>query len=310
MSHGGGNSLMSVSQETYDELFRQREEELQRGNFHKALEFCEHALQVAQELGSQDLVHRAVYNRSAIHLELGAPRLAEEGLREVILRSNKPSIICGASYNLAVSMRRQKRWDRAHLFAEMAMEKAKTLNGDLWVARCHNLLGNLYLCQSDGDSALKEYRKSLQLRLGQKGDTRFPRAILLDNIGYCWLLNGKFHKGLEYIHEALDLSTEIDASRCIAESLQDLCFGYMKLGEFAQAAGYGERARILGEEQQYPDIIRNCYYLLSEVYHLAEEEKLSDEYLEKLQALFPEIPYLRDFLRTFDVSNIIALKNP
>jgi len=301
---------MSVSQEVYDELFRQREEELQRGNFDKALEFCEHALQVAHELGSQDLVHRAVYNRSAIQLELGDHKLAEEGLREVILRSDKPSIICGAAYNLAVSMKGQKRWDRARIFAEMAMENARTLDGDLWVARCHNLLGNLHLCQSNADDAVKEYHKSLQLRLGQKGDTRFPRAILLDNIGYCGLLNGEYHKGLGRIHEALDLATEIGASRCLAESLQDLCFGYMKLGELDQAAGYGKRALNLAEEQQYPEVIRNCYYLLSEVYHLADEEQLSDDYLEKLQALFPDIPYLRDFLRTFDVSNIIALKSP
>jgi tetratricopeptide (TPR) repeat protein len=301
---------MSASQEIYDELFRQRAEELERGNFDKALEFCEHALLIAHELGSQDLVHRAVYNRSAIQLELGDPKLAEEGLREVILRSNKPAIICGAAYNLAVSMRRQKRWDRAQFFAHMAMEKARTLDDNVWVARCHNLLGNLHLCQSDATGALKEYRKSLQLRLGQSGDTRFPRAILLDNIGYCWLLNGDYRDGLARIHEALDLAVEISASRCIAESLQDLCFGYMKLGDLSQAAGFGERALALGEEQQYPEIIRNCYYLLSEVYHLADEEQLSDDYLEKLQALFPDIPYLGDFLRTFDVSNIIALKNP
>jgi tetratricopeptide (TPR) repeat protein len=301
---------MSVSQETYDELFQQREDALQRGNFQKALQFCEDALHIAQELHSQDLVHRAVYNRSAIQLELGDPKLAEEGLREVILRSDKPSIICGASYNLAVSMRRQKRWDRARFFAQMAMEKARTLDENLWVGRCHNLLGNLHLCQSDADGALKEYRKALQIRLTQQGDTRFPRAILLDNIGYCGLLNGEYRNGLGHIHEALELATEISASRCIAESFQDLCFGYMKLAELDKAAGYGQSALSLGEEQKYPDIIRNCYYLLSEVYHLADEEQLSDDYLEKLQKLFPDIPYLRDFLRTFDVSNIIALKSP
>jgi hypothetical protein len=37
---------------------------------------------------------------------------------------------------------------------------------------------------------------------------------------------------------------------------------------------------------------------------------MSDRYLGKLQTLYPNIPFLRDFLRTFDVSNIIALKNP
>jgi tetratricopeptide (TPR) repeat protein len=301
---------MSVSKETYDRLFRQSEQELQRGSFHKALEYCQGALEVARELGQQDLVHRSIYNLSAIHLELGEPKRAEKGLREVILRSSKPAIICGAAYNLAISMRRQKRWDRAAFFAQLAMEKASTLRDSVWLGRCYNLQGNLRLCQSDVDGALGQYRKALQVRLKQEGDTRFPRAILLDNIGYCWLLKGRYTKGLDLIHEALDLATEIDASRCVAESLQDLCFGYMKLGDLDLAADFGERSLQLGREQDYPDIIRNCYYLLSEVYHLAGQEEESDRHLEKLQALFPNIPYLRDFLRTFDVSNIIALKNP
>jgi tetratricopeptide (TPR) repeat protein len=207
-------------------------------------------------------------------------------------------------------MRRQKRWDRARFYAQMAMERSRGLDDTVWTARCHNLLGNLHLCQSDADTALREYRKALQLRLGQDGDTRFPRAILMDNMGYCWLLKGKYARGLELIHEALRLAEEVGASRCVAESLQDLCFGNMKLGTLDQAAAYGERALALGDEHDYSDVIRNCCYLLSEVYHLSDDEQTSDEYLERLQALFPDIPYLRDFLRTFDVSNIIALKNP
>ena len=42
---------------------------------------CTGALEIARELGYQDLVHRSVYNLSAIQLELGEPKAAEKGLR-------------------------------------------------------------------------------------------------------------------------------------------------------------------------------------------------------------------------------------
>jgi tetratricopeptide (TPR) repeat protein len=301
---------MAASQGLYDRLNREREQELRRGNFRRALELGEEALQVARKLSQPDIAHQATSNLSAIQLELGEPKLAEKGLRQIILRSRNPLIICAAAYNLAISMRRQKRFDRAGFYAEMAMERAQELKSLTWLARCHNLLGNIRLCQSDVDGALKEYRSALQHRQKQTEDTRFPRAILLDNIGYCWLLKRQYRKGLALVEQALQLGQEVDARRCIAESLQDLCFGYMKLDEFDKAAAYGRRSLLLGRKQDYGDIVRNCYYLLSEVYHLAGKEQMSDRYLGKLQTLYPNIPFLRDFLRTFDVSNIIALKNP
>ena len=179
-----------------------------------------------------------------------------------------------------------------------------------WLSRTHNLLGNIRLCQSDFDGALKCYRKSLEIRLQMDDDTRFSRAILLDNIGYCWLLKRRYRKGVGLVLQALELAEEVESKRYIAESCQDLCFGYMKLNEFEPAATYGHRALQLSQKNGYADIVRNCYYLLGEVHNLAGDEDLSVEYFDKLQALYPHLPFLREFLRTFDVSDIIALKNP
>ncbi len=39
-------------------------------------------------------------------------------------------------------------------------------------------------------------------------------------------------------------------------------------------------------------------------------EQASDHYFGRLQELYPHLPALKDFLRTFDVSNIINLKTP
>lgn len=301
---------MSVTREAYDALYRQIEEEVRRGDYRQALRLSRRALLAAQRLGEQDLIHKAISNLSVIYLELGHPKRAERGLREIILRSDNPTVICGAAYNLAISLRRQMRLERATFFAQKALESAREARHQVWMSRCYNLLGNIHLCQSEFDRALRHYRHALRLRLQMTEDTRFSRAILLDNIGYCWLLRRHYRKGIRLVEQALALAEEVGARRYVAEACQDLCFGYLKARDLDRAAEFGQRALEVGEQQGYGDIIRNCYYLLGEVYSLAGDEGRSVEFLDRLQALYPHLPFLREFLRTFDVSDIIALKNP
>ena len=73
---------------------------------------------------------------------------------------------------------------------------------------------------------------------------------------------------------------------------------------------YGEKALAIASDKDYKDILKNCYYLLGEVNLLMDNEERSDLYFDKLQEFYPHLPVLKQFLRTFDVSNIINLKNP
>ena len=301
---------MPVTREAYDDLYRQIETEVKSGDYRRALKLGRQALSIARQIGEQDLVHKAVSNLSVIYLDLGHPKRAERGLREIILRSADKAVVCGAAYNLAISLRRQKRVDRATVFARKALETARALRHHVWLSRSYNLLGNICLCQSDTDGALQHYQRALRIRRKMQDDTRFSQAILLDNIGYCWLLKRRYGKGIGLVHEALALAEEVGSRRYIAESCQDLCFGYMKSDNPSRAALYGKRALSLAEEQSYSDVVRNCYYLLGEVYGMMGKDRVSARYYGKLQALYPHLPFLREFLSTFDVSDIIALKSP
>jgi tetratricopeptide (TPR) repeat protein len=299
-----------VDPNAYDDLYRRIETEVRHGDYRSALKLSQEAVTVARQLGDQELTHKAISNLSVIYLELGEPKRAERGLREIILRSSDAAVVCGAAYNLAVSLRRQKNVDRAVFFAQKALERARSMRHSTWLSRCYNLLGNIALCQSDFDEALRHYRRSLQIRRRMDEDTRFSQAILLDNIGYCWLLKQRYGKGIGLVHEALTLAEEVGSKRYVAESCQDLCFGYMKSGNPRRAITYGRRALALAERQGYADIVRNGYYLLGEAYSRAGRESVAERYYGKLQALYPHLPFLREFLNTFDVSDIIALKNP
>jgi tetratricopeptide (TPR) repeat protein len=281
---------------------------IRTGEYQGALEDFEQALAAARRAGTPRLLHEAQANVSMAYIQLGEDRKAESGLREILLRSQEPRLRFGAAYNLAVSLRKQGRYGRARQYAAHAMENARRLRDASRRGGCHNLLGNILMNQSCLEEALVEYRKALAIRRRQKQDVRFSIAIILENIGYTYLLQKKYSRGAVMIGRALSIALEIDDKRCIAESHQDLCYANMLMNRYSDAVEMGNKALEIASARGYRDIETNCYYLLGETAHLAGRPEERDRQFERLQSLHPELPFLRDFLCAFDLSGIITLK--
>ncbi len=294
----------------YSELTAEGTLQVRRGEFRLAADQFEAALLIARELGDQLLMDRAICNLSTARLSLGMIQEAEKGLREILLKSSDPNIIFIASSNLASALRKQGRLQKALLYAKRALRACESIDNFAWKATCHNLIANIYMNMSYLDDAMAEYR--FALTLSQKGGlgTSYPVDYIKENLGYCSLLKKRYHQGIATILEALQISLANGNTRCLVECYQDLCFAYMQLKELKRAEEYGEKALAIAAERDYKDILKNCYYLLGEVNLLMENEERSDFYFDKLQELYPHLPVLKQFLRTFDVSNILNLKNP
>ena len=282
---------------------------IRSGDYAAALAEFEAASALAARTGSAATQQEARANLSMIYIQMGEDRKAEAGLREILLNSESSRTRFGAAYNLAVSLRKQGRYSRARFYARQAMQAASRLHDASALAGCHNLLGNILMNQSSLDEALGEYRRSLAIRRRQKADVRFSLTILLDNMGYTYLLKRRFRRGAALVARALTLAEEIAAKRCVADCCQDLCFANMRLGNHREAAGYGERALAIARANGYVDIEKNCYYLLGETAHLAGRPEERDRRFGQLQAMHPELPFLRDFLCAFDLSGILTLKH-
>ncbi len=294
----------------YSEVTAEGTLQVERGEFRPAADQFEAALQIARELNDQHLIHRAVCNLSTARLSQGQIQESEKGLREILLKSSDPNIIFIASSNLASALRRQGRLQKALLYAKRALRATESINDYKFKATCHNLIANIYLNMSYLDDAMAEYR--FALALSQRGGlgTSYPVDYIKENLGYCCLLKKRYRQGIAIILEALQISLANGNTRCLVECYQDLCFAYMQLKELKRAEEYGEKAREIAAEKDYKDILKNCYYLLGEVNLLMENEERSDFYFDRLQEFYPNLPVLKQFLRTFDVSNIINLKNP
>ena len=254
--------------------------------------------------------HKALASISACHIELGEFEEASRGLRQIILRSSDDETICAAAYNLSIALRRLGQFPKAFRYARTAFEKSKVLGDITWMARCYNLIGNIHLVQSHLDKALQHYRKALSLRLREKVINEYSVAILRDNIGYCLMLRGDYDEGIESVRQALEAVTRLGSKKCICECAHDLSFGLMQLRRLDEAETFGKMALEIAEAEKYHDIVKNCFYLLGEINYLNGDEAARDHYFYRLQELYPNLPFLRDFLCTFDVSKIIALRFP
>lgn len=296
--------------DTYSDLLRKGSDQLRSGNLDSSLSLLRKALGIARRAKDPNRIDKAVVSISACLIEIGEFETAATGLREIILKSTDDESICAAAYNLSASLRRQGKHSKAFTYARKAFEKARSLGDLSWMARCHNLIGNIYLVQSHLNKALREYERALALRLKEKEMKPFSVAILKDNIGYCQMLKGRYDEGIRSVREALDLVTALGSKKCVCECSHDLSFGYMQLRELDEAERYGLAALEIAEAEGYREIVKNCFYLLGEINYLKGDEEARDHYFYRLQELYPHLPFLRDFLCTFDVSKIIALRFP
>src|SRR5438093_12561276 len=210
--------------EEYRRLYADGVEKVRSGDYPAALESFSAALAAARDLEDSVLQCEAQANVAMVYIQLGEDRKAKSGLREILLKSREPKARFGAAYNLAVSQRKQGRYGRAQFYATMAMESAVRLRDPSARAGCHNLFGNILMNQSFLDKALLEYRKALRIRRRQKEDVRCSPAVLLENMGYTYLLKKKFRLGTSMIRRALALAESAGAKRCVAECHQDLCY--------------------------------------------------------------------------------------
>ncbi len=294
----------------YSELTADGTLQVRRGEFGAAAESFEAARLIAQELKDQQLLFRSICNLSTARLSMGQIQEAEKGLREILLKSEDIPTIFVASSNLASALRRQGRLEKALFYAKRALRACEKTDNFAWKATCHHLIANIYMNMSYLDDAMAEYRFALSL--SQKGGlgASYPVDYIKESLGYCILMKKRYRQGIAIILEALQIALNNDNSRCVAECYQDLSFAYMQLKEFKRADEYGQKALDLATRKDYKDIVKNCYYLLGEINLLLGDDTESDKYFNKLQEFYPHLSSLKEFLRTFDVSNIINLKSP
>jgi tetratricopeptide (TPR) repeat protein len=199
---------------------------------------------------------------------------------------------------------------KARLFIHRAWQKSEQSLDETACAHIHNLLGNLDLDEGKYPEAAREYENALNLCGVAPRRDPFLLGIVKENLGYCRVLQGEFRHGIRLLQQAAKLSETAGDHRGVAEARQDIAFAHLQHGRWRRGLEPAREALRLAEVWNFRDIVKNCLFLLGEIHLRLGSDDWSDYYFTRLQRFYPEVPFLRPFLRGCDIVGLITMKNP
>ncbi len=260
----------------------------------------------AIEHGDAVLWDRGFCNACALTIESGSPVEGLAELREIVLRTTDLENGFLASYNAARAYDLRGDQNRALFYVNIAKDRCGRLGRREWMAWAHNQAGNLHLTKSEIEEACVEYRTALAL---MPHDSALQRAQVLDNLGYCRLIQGRRTEGFGLIFGGLRTLRRLGLEREQAPLHLSLCYGYLEVPRLQRALSHGLRALDIAERHGQVESLKNAYYLVGETYSQLGDEAAALACFRELQTrYFPQTPHIPELLLAVDVRPLLNLK--
>ncbi|HKI01286.1 MAG TPA: hypothetical protein VKK31_04850 [Thermoanaerobaculia bacterium] len=290
---------------TFEELRSLGEKAVHAGRLEEAEALFDQALGWAQEQGEPWQIDLGVCNRAAVRIELGRGESELSRLREILLRNANPHNCQLGAYNISRYYELTKNYKKSLFYARIALERAETLGRRDWMASSHNRIGNVLLAESFVDEACQRYETALALMAEGHG---VWRAGILDNLGYCRILQRRYPEGYSLLYESLRTLRRFGSQRYLVPPLLDLSFAHIETGRYEQARRHAAAALRIADQTEQTDAIKNALYLLGEAANLSGDTEAAQDHFIRLQReFFPNASYLPSFLMTVDIRKMINL---
>jgi tetratricopeptide (TPR) repeat protein len=290
---------------TFEELRSQGEKAVHAGRLEEAEVLFDQALAWAREHGEPWQIDLGVCNRAAVRIELGRGESELSRLREILLRNANPQNCQLGAYNISRYYELTKNYKKSLFYARIALERAETLGRRDWMASSHNRIGNVLLAESFVDEACQRYETALSLMAERHG---VWRAGILDNLGYCRILQRRYPEGYSLLYASLRILRRSGSERYLVPPLLDLSFAHIETGRYQQARRHAADALRIAYRTDQADSIKNALYLLGEAANLSGDNEAAEDHFIRLQReFFPGASYLPSFLMTVDIRKMINL---
>lgn len=291
----------------FDDLRAAGRRATDEGRLHDALSLYQACVERAETLGDRDLVDLAFCNCCAIQITLGHHEELIRGLRDILSRSTDRLNRLVAAYNLARIYELRNDTRKGLLYSRIARGEHEKCSpsSPYWEANLHNQAGSFLLLESRFDEAAAAYRRAIAAD-PQASDTRLAVSWL--NLGYCCLVLGNHRQGLDLLYRSLRVHRRSEVLKHQMLGHLDLCYGLLEVGRHRPARRHGARALALAERIGDPFGLKNALYLLGETEHLLGRDDEARACFDRLQALFPDTPYLSDLLMAVDLRQMLNLR--
>lgn len=296
----------SEIQERYEVLKEEGSAHLAAGRLEEALERFERAEEVAREGGDPDQVDLAFCNRSAVAVRLARTDGVQLRLQETLLRTTNRRVAVFSAYNLALAYDRANSFEKSLFYARIAHRYAVELQDASLEALALNQIGNVLTALNQFQEALEHFQKAD--RLLPPGDD-VARALLLDNLGYCHAVLGRFDRAFPALFRSLRLLRRSGAELYEAEPRLALCFAYLGVGRPGRAIRHVNRALEIAERSEDARSMKYALLLLGEGYKLSGHTGAARDCFRILQeCYYPDMPEVPGLLLGLDVCKVINLR--
>jgi tetratricopeptide (TPR) repeat protein len=296
-----------ASSQRYLRLTQLAQRSFVHGRLERALHLFEVAEVEAHAYGDRELSDRAFCNRCVVLAELDRLNSVATELKHVLMRSRDPFTAWMAAYYTSQLYEFEGNVARALAYARRGSELAQACGERRARVHSANQHGVLALKDSHFQEASERFQEALQLGTEDSADS-ITLAIVRDNLGYCLMCTGKVEEGLCLCRDAAAAIETAGARQYLPEIYQDLCYGLLQEGRFAEARRHGENALVVAGEYAHESVERNTLLLLADAAMDAGDEAAVDGYLERLARHYPDFRGMKTFLRTFNVREVINLK--
>lgn len=302
----GSGLTAGDSHEVYEALREAGLEALNAGHFEEAYRLFDATLETARRLADETLIDRALCNRAAVAIEIHDPKQPLETLRSILSSRSDLENSRLAAYNIARIYERTKQYKKGLFYARTALDLSKLLGRSDWIASSHNRIGNLLLAESYFEQACEEYDRALRLF---EPAPSVQRAILLENVGYCRVVQGRVGEGFELLYRSLRMLRRLGASGFQAYPHLSLCYAHIEAGRHRDALRHGTRALAFAHRVSDSESIKYALFLLGEAANLSGDPRGARDYLLRLQRdFYPDAPHIVDFLLAVDIRQMINIK--
>jgi tetratricopeptide (TPR) repeat protein len=294
-----------LSEAAFEEIRARGQAAIDADRLEEAVDILQTAVDLAIQQGDARLIDLTRCNRAAATVELGRGETELPQLREILVRNSDPASCRLAAYTIGRHYEVTRNYKKALFYARVALDRSRLTGRHDWLASSHNLIGNTLLAESYVEAAGAEYEKALALF---SEEPSLARAKILDNLGYCRILQGRHTEAYRLLYESLKLFRRLGTPVYEIVPRIDLCFCHLEAGRYRLARRQGSIALALAESLGERDSIKNGLYLLGEAANLSGDVEAATGYFMRLQQeFFPGADYLPRFLLAVDIRRLVNL---
>ncbi len=293
-------------EERYEQFRSLGIEARDRGLLHEAFEHLDHALDVAREIGDDELIDRAVCNRAAISISLGENVSTQLELRQILMgnRSLENSFL--AAYNLARCHELAKEPKKSLFYGRIARDRANDLARPEWAYGALNQIANALAAESRFGEAAARYREAIASLPSDDPTSNLEARI---NLGYCLLMESQLPEGLGMLYRGLRDARVQNLTRLEMIARLDLALGTLEAQRPDLALRHVSRGLALAERSGDRDSIKNGLYLEGEIWSdLAEWDRAREVHARLQRRFYPGQPEVRLYLEAIDTRQLFNLR--